>query len=135
MSPITQTELYDPTRPDRRGNCWQTVIASIVETPLADVPHFVQDDADHEGDFQWDWWKRTHDWLRERGLRLDYADINESPGEYVLVSGKSPRGNGSIHHVVIYLDGQMVHDPHPDRTGLLTVDDRAYAIRAIEVQP
>lgn len=130
MIPITQTELYDPMRPDHRGNCWQTVLASVLDLPLDEVPHFVQDDHDHDGtkNFEWNWWKRSFDFLRERGLTLEYADLDDSPGEYLLVAGKSPRGGGAIYHVVIYRDGVMVHDPHPDRTGLLSID-RTYAVR------
>jgi hypothetical protein len=44
------------------------------------------------------------------------------PGEPYLVSGISPR-DPNVHHIVIYQDGQMVHDPHPDRTGLASLDD------------
>lgn len=136
MTPITQTELYDPARPDHRGNCWQTVLASVLDLPLDEVPHFVQDDHTHNGreNFEWDWWKRSIDWLRDRGMKLEYAKVDETPGEYLLVSGKSPRGDGTIYHVVIYRDGVMVHDPHPDGTGLLTVESNAYAIRPIAGQ-
>lgn len=132
MTPLTQTELYDPTRPDHRGNCWQTVIASLLELPLDAVPHFVQDDHDHHGAHEWHWWNRTLDFLRDRGHRLDpVTDMAAAPGEYLIVMGKSPRAGGTVHHAVIYRDGVMVHDPHPDRTGLVTIDATAYAIRRL----
>ena len=130
MIPVTQDQLYDPSRPDHRGNCWQTVLASVLELPLNEVPHFVQDEVDHDMAVEWHWWDRSWQWLRERGLMFTVAEVDNTPGEYLLVSGKSPRGEG-IYHVVIYKDGEMVHDPHPDRSGLLTVDD-AYVIRPIE---
>lgn len=133
MTPHTQDQLYDPTRPDHRGNCWQTVIASVLDLPLDEVPHFVQDEVDHGMDFAWHWWNRTLNWLRERGLRLDPCyGLDGAPGDYVLVSGKSPRAGGTIHHVVVYRDGAMVHDPHPDRTGLTTIDHVGHVIRPIE---
>jgi hypothetical protein len=34
---------------------------------------------------------------------------------YHVISGPGPRG---CHHSVVGLNGKMVHDPHPDRTGL-----------------
>lgn len=128
MIPITQTELYDPTRPNHRGNCWQTVIASILDLPLDEVPHFVQDEVDHPGDGDWDWWVRTCRWLNAHDLRLVMVDVATCRDEYVLATGPSPRGNG-VFHVVIYRDGAMVHDPHPDRSGLTSVDFNGYVIR------
>jgi hypothetical protein len=44
------------------------------------------------------------------------------PGEHYTVSGRSPR-DSRIHHIVIYRDGEMVWDPHPDRTGITSVED------------
>jgi hypothetical protein len=41
--------------------------------------------------------------------------------EYVAIYGDSPRGQG-ISHIVISRRGRIVHDPHPDRTGILTTN-------------
>jgi len=131
MIPVDQTRFYDPTVPvkEQRGNCLQAVMASVLELPLDDVPHFVQDDVDHDGDAnpEWNWWVRLVAWLGEHGWSVHAAlPISDYPGQSVLVTGPSPRGNG-IHHIVIYRDGEMVHDPHPDRTGLVRVMD-AYGL-------
>lgn len=42
------------------------------------------------------------------------------PGQRLFVSGPSPRGEGDdgLWHVVLYRNGEMVHDPHPQATGL-----------------
>lgn len=122
MQPVDQTIFYDPTQPPerQRGNCLQAVLASMLHLPLAEVPHFVQDHVDHDGDSnpEWDWWHRQVLWLRDRGYRLDRS--NPEPGEYVMATGPSPRGQG-IFHIVILRDGVLAHDPHPDRTGILSV--------------
>lgn len=114
MIPITQTITYDPTPGAPLGNCWQTAIASVLELELDDVPHFVQVDEDG-GD---NWYYYTWFWLWYRGHQLVSVYRHLYNNEYYLVTGKSPRGD--FHHVVVYQNGKMVHDPHPDGTGLLT---------------
>lgn len=117
MRRITQTILADPARPDVQGNCLQAALASILDLPLTEVPHFVQDDHDHPDDPERHWFTRMLAWLDARGLNL--RDGSNAPsGSLVLALGTSPRGLG---HIVIQRDGEMVHDPHPDRTGLVDV--------------
>lgn len=121
MTPVDQTRFYDPTLPvhQQRGNCLQAVIASLLDLPLDTVPHFVQDHVDTDG--ARNWWNTMIDYVRSHGWGLHGATLETHPGEHLMVSGPSPRGAG-VHHVVIYRDRVMVHDPHPDRTGLLSVD-------------
>ena len=118
MKRLTQTILADPARPDVQGNCLQAALASILDLPLVEVPHFVQDDHDHPDDPDWHWYSRMLAWLTARGLHLRDGD-GAPPGSLVLALGKSPRGLG---HVVIQRDGETVHDPHPDRSGLVSVE-------------
>lgn len=125
MTPVMQTRFYDPTLPpdQQRGNCLQAVVASLLDLPLDAVPHFVQIDVDGGPN----WWNHLVDWLWRRGHAL-YGD--PLPGELHMASGPSPRAAG-IHHVVIYRDDDLMHDPHPDGTGLLGVTSRN-AIRRYE---
>jgi hypothetical protein len=130
--PVLQDQFYDPDAPvDRqRGNCLQAALASLLDLPLDEVPPFVQDHVDHDGDSvnEWHWWNRMLLWLRDRGLGVTSAGVcDPEPGEYVLAMGPSPRGKG-IHHVVINRDGQLAHDPHPDATGLVNVES-IYMVR------
>lgn len=121
MTPVDQTRFYDPSLPvdQQRGNCLQAVIASLLDLPLDEVPHFVQDDVNSGG--RVNWWNSMIEFVHTHGWGLHGATLETHPGEHLMVSGPSPRGQG-IHHVVVYRDGQMVHDPHPDRTGLLSVE-------------
>lgn len=102
MKRITQTIVADPARPDVQGNCLQAALASILDLPLAEVPHFVQDDHDHPDDPEWNWFTRMLAWLDARGLNLRDGS-NAPPGALVLALGTSPRGLG---HIVIQRDGE-----------------------------
>lgn len=144
MIPVTQTRFYEPDAPPekQRGNCLSAVVASLLEVSIDQVPNFVQDHVEHLGDSEavdseWHWWNRLQRFLTEHGQRMHYLRNVEHPnpvpastatfpdpeaGELYAVSGISPR-DPRIHHIVIYRDGEMVWDPHPDRTGLAGVDD------------
>lgn len=126
MIKLKQTELYNPNDPKHRGNCWQTALASVLELPLAIVPHFVQEDVDHPNDYRWNWWYRTIEFLNMMGLTMEVVPL-DTPDDFLFVTGRSPRGH-NLHHVVIYRDGVMVHDPHPDGTGLASIDPNAYRL-------
>jgi hypothetical protein len=128
---VHQDKFRDPDGPDQadRGNCFQAAIASMLELDLDDVPNFVQDDEDGKGN----WWTRTQEWLGARGLWL--ADLPSHNWKYVappdaltFVTGPSPRDpTGKMKHIVLWrgrgVDGSLVHDPHPDGTGLSGDDD------------
>lgn len=122
MTPVTQT-ILDTDDPARQGNCLQAAIASILDLPLDDVPHFVQQHEDGAGD----WLDLTCAWLAERGLVLRLTQTPR-PGEHYLIFGRTERGTS---HVAIYRDGHMVHDPHPSGAGLLAAAN-PYAIRAAQ---
>ena len=61
-------------------------------------------------------------WLYGKGYKEKYIDatdmnnwlLNNKDVPY-MVSGESKRG---VSHVVIYMNGQMIHDPHPSNDGL-----------------
>lgn len=138
MTPVHQTRFYEPDAPpdQQRGNCLTAVVASLLDLPIEAVPNFVQDDVDHSNDDpDWNWWTRLHRFIREHGHEMRYLRPVDSPtcpegspfpdpepGEFYAVVGISPR-DPAIHHIVIHRDGQMVHDPHPDGTGLTEVTD------------
>ena len=128
MTPVLQTAFYDG---DVRGNCWQAVIASLLDLPLVDVPHFVQIDADGGEDFL----EHTVRFLTERGWRLRLVPLTQTPtDEPYIQTGMSPRSPASdgtvIHHAVVYRNGELLHDPHPDGTGLRSVGG-AYRVVAV----
>jgi hypothetical protein len=50
------------------------------------------------------------------------ADVEDLilPDTYCIANGPGPRG---FRHAVVYLNGELVHDPHPEGGGLLKVEE------------
>lgn len=107
---ITQTLLgRGPNFNEPCGNCLQAALASILELPLDQVPHFCDVNAHGLG---YDWYAEMNAWLEQRfGLMVVYIHESEwKPTGFHLLSGTSPRG--SQHETVGY-NGELAHDPHP----------------------
>lgn len=108
------------------GNCLQATLASILGRPLEAIPHFALLGEVH-------WWDCLQAWLNAEGYWIDYAPHTyAAEGGEVLprcwLSGPSPRG---FSHAVVgdTATGEMLHDPHPSRSGILQVDYRVYLFR------
>lgn len=116
MIPVMQT-VFGET-----GNCFSACLASVLEIELSEVPNFFEgiDPKDNKA-----WWSALRSWLNP--LNLDVMSVGitlnaleEYKNAYLLVGGSSPRGN--FLHAVIYHGGEMVHDPHESRAGILSID-------------
>lgn len=115
----------------RKGNCFAACVASILEIPLEDVPNFgVMDNFK----------LHLQEFLATRGymvIHMEFFLANEcEKGElntayvgyndlHVILAGLSPRprddGQKMYHAVVGVHSGfgfKVVHDPHPENTGL-----------------
>lgn len=127
MTPIKQTIFHNP-KYGKFGNCAQAAFASILDLPLEKVPHF----ADGVGnDFEGGevFRQRISDWLAEYGLCYvsftSYPENVEAWQQYFekncghhLIAGISPR-HKDTYHLCVGKNGKVVHDPHPDNTGIL----------------
>lgn len=116
MIPIDQNIFYAEDQDGNvieKGNCRTACVASILEIPLAEVPYFVA--------FP-DWEKEQARFLAERGLhaKWSYGYGHSKPEGYSIAVGISPRSRKDkpLYHAVVALDGEIVHDPHPDRAGI-----------------
>lgn len=107
MKAVTQTILAGEID-GVPGNCLQAAVASLLELDLDAVPHF----ALHE-----DWLERLVEFGAERGYRVLYQG---QPVAFGLAFGMSERDLG---HAVVCLDGEIAWDPHPSRTGLVSVSN------------
>jgi RNase P/RNase MRP subunit p29 len=109
--PVDQTRFTVP-----EGDCFNACVASLLELPLAEVPHFCSHD---------DWWSYFNGWLEARGLYAINFQLtnNWRPEGLYILNGRSPRG--TYNHSVVALRDRVVHDPHPSRAGIRTtyVDD------------
>jgi hypothetical protein len=117
MIPVFQEHFYtedEHGKPLTRGGCFIACIASILEVPYHGVPRF----------FEWygvsNWRVHLDNWFNYYGLQIDKIDGEPWDGsdDYFIVSGPSPRFDGKIWHSCVWHKGEIVHDPHPDGTGL-----------------
>lgn len=130
MLPVKQTVLHNP--PESIGNCFPAVIASILEVSIDEV--LPVEKMFNEAD----WNVRLFCWLKDRGWLWrgapefdlfyaqgkcpDYLKLEWVRDVPYIVTGKTLRFEGKVNHVCIYVNGEMVHDPHPDNTGLITME-------------
>lgn len=108
MRPVDQTKF------GAEGNCTAACIASILELALDDIPDFGDDPL----------CEKLSEWLRPMGLyaacvALDPKFPRWVPEGYHMLGGESP---GGPHHVVAR-GKDIVHDPNPNRAGLVTRED------------
>ena len=117
---VEQT-LFKPEPGDEHtaGNCFAACVASILDLSLEVVPNFC---ALGKGE----WYDAFAGWLIDRGYAPIFVEINperpfmgahgsESAPTYIIVSGKSPRGEWD-HSTVWRSTGKVIepwHDPHP----------------------
>lgn len=139
MTPLTQTITACPIRQDGHnaagvpGDCLRTAVASLLDEPILDVPHFGMADG---------WWEALTTYAAHRGAAVLYYPVkaghtepdtfdewvalkrwvNDRMAGLVLLGGPSPRGPFG-HAVVGNTNMQLVHDPHPSRAGLTHVED------------
>lgn len=126
FTPADMIELHDPAN-GQVGDCFRAVIATLVGVPAGEVPHFVKlGDAEGDTDASGSrWWDLTLDWLYARHLWIENLPVDPVPQRPHLASGPGPRG--LQHCVAVDTDG-TVHDPHPSRAGLLSVNWRAVIV-------
>lgn len=96
-----------------RGNCLQACVASVLDLPIDRVPHFL--------DFGDNWFHALELFMDNYGIEYEGTGgtrtISEYEGVdgYIIACGESPRHR---HHAVVYKDGEMIHDPHPEGGGI-----------------
>jgi hypothetical protein len=137
MRPVDQSILHgDPS--GARGDCLRACVASVLDLPLLEVPHFAEIASQMEAAGQVaDQDKLQADWLAGRGLRLitisfsggvEATDLYFGRGDEPYIAwGISPRWDPETerrfcHAVVVKPDGygfKLVHDPHPSRAGVV----------------
>ncbi len=115
MKPWHQTKFGYPD-----GNCFATCVACLLEIPVPEVPNFC-------GGSNPAWLDDAREFVANRSnfsllMILGSPTMEVVAAElecYSIVGGPSPRG--SFDHSVIFLGSRMVHDPHPDGTGIAGV--------------
>lgn len=128
MTPQRQLIVNHDEAAGQYGDCFRACIASILDVPVADVPHRYPDRAAWEryasgGQLEWHVGDPIVDWLARRGLRIIMRRINGewtlqevlneiayyNPGVHWIIGGSSPTGPA---HVCVARDREVVWDPH-----------------------
>lgn len=108
---IDQTILHSE---EKNGNCTQAAVASLIGLDLNDVPDFA-----NTTESSIDFWSEFYAFFEGIGMHAIMIPNNMEPDCNYLASGISPRG---ISHMVVMNDGNVVHDPHPSRAGIASVE-------------
>jgi len=125
MKPVKASIDHDPEN-GTYGDCFRAVIASILELDRDQVPHFFDGGVSAETGYQ-----RIDEWLSRAGLTyletaypaddfinaIDFVKVTGTsyPGFLLIVGGSVSEG---VNHVVIVKDGETVHDPAVNGSGL-----------------
>lgn len=116
MKFVDQRYLHKPEI-NQHGDCWAACISTITEIPIEEIP-----DVNDPKYSEWPtYWYAMWNFLKDKGFLLYCENVNQfkGNGDCCIACGKSPRGN--FNHAVIWNNG-MIHDPHPDKTGILNID-------------
>ncbi len=118
---IDQTRTRD-THPDVRGDCTRAAVASLFALPLDAVPDFDADDpvAFYEG---------IEAFFLSLGFEMVRLDGDVALDALHLANGPAARG---VSHSVVRRGTEIVHDPHPSRAGLLSVE---MVVMAVPLDP
>jgi len=113
----------------------QACVASIFELPLEKVPNFMMGGSNHYAIHLKKWCDRLG--VVALDISFQYNDDKKLIKDcYVVAVGKSPGTNDGVddpeykecyknaQHAVVWLNGKMVHDPHPSGRGLAGDPDR-----------
>ena len=116
MKPVKQKYLH-VSKIGQKGDCWRACIASIIECDIELFP---------DPNVITDWpmlYNNTLEMLEKMGYHYDSIPVSglKCDHGYIIAIGKSPRSKRKrITHAVVW-NNMIVHDPHPDNTGLLDI--------------
>lgn len=136
--------LYDQTTFSDRdagtyGDCCRACVATLLQIDPQTLPHPIGPDGQ--------WHMPFHKALRDIGWSIRSIDYDPQLApdctirdqnwggfqvpQLVMAAGRSPRGKWL--HAVIWdrLADRMVHDPHPSRAGLVSIEARIAAADAL----
>jgi len=110
-------EKIGQTKFGSEGNCMSACLATLLECHIEDIPCL----HGHKN-----WRKALNDWMiPNHGFYLISVIANDdlferTQGSLVIVAGESMRG---VNHAVIYKNGELWHDPHPEKTGIKDAEE------------
>ena len=122
MIPVDQTRFGGGSP---GGNCLMACVASIMGRSIAECIEVNTDDPHY--------WEQLQKWLIAQGWQIRYRPrLQDVPSAYGIANGPGPRG---LLHSCVALDGEIVHDPHPSRAGLLEITSWHEVTRITPIPP
>lgn len=133
MTPVNQEFTHQPEL-GIYGDCQRAVIASLLDLPISDVPHFFLKAKENTPLY----WALLQKFLISKGFVYQELPSSADRPEFSLddyheIAGTSPRGH--CLHAVVGRNGKIVHDPHPDNAGLTGNADEWTHSYLIKLQP
>lgn len=120
---MIEPQRIDQTVLGKKGNCQSACLAMLLGLRLDQVPNF-NDFEDYNGAMQ--------SFLGELGYAIltfpiSAIELRALQRGFAIVGGMSPRG---YLHAVLYRNGELWHDPHPERGGVeVSSMDVVYPLR------
>lgn len=121
---LYKQEIMHNPEAGQYGDCQRAAIATVLQIPIDQVPHFGEGGPDSGAFFE-----RVRQFLQTKQLGLFSIPFQNCPLEDILrmmdtnnpcviymLSGMSPRG---VNHVVVCKGGEIIHDPHPSNDRLV----------------
>jgi hypothetical protein len=102
-------------------DCLVACLATYFDLPYEEVPHFVQT---HEAM----WSEALRRWLNDRGYEVVCFDNHYPRRGLYMADGWTSR---ETPHVTLWRGVNMIHDPHPSRSGLTNIR-RTYWLMPLE---
>jgi hypothetical protein len=104
---------HDPEN-HQYGDCLRVCLASLLDLPPLEVPHFFHDGCDGATG-----WERANRFLAPLGLRMINIAFSEDPGAVLRSMGAVNRdavylmgvGSPRANHTIIARGGAVIHDP------------------------
>lgn len=123
---------YTQTTFGIQGNCWQTAVACLLEVDPKELPDQSRcDQRDEKGIRKQPFFINLIGAYLRKHHNLAFHEINvpgihelltvKDPGWHFLIGRTIRSGDvdkADIHHVVVARYGEMMWNPHPDRSGL-----------------
>ncbi len=131
MKKVYQTRFGGADSPEcEQGNCMQACFASLFEIELNEAPDFTG------GIVNGKWFLILERWLEKRNLELSFINVKGTippmKGYYIQTAKSTTLANPDDGHVVIFQNGKLVHNPHPEATSVGELEE-AYMLTPIDI--
>lgn len=105
-----------------RANCFQACLAMLSGLPLEDVIDVTDPLYDEDWVEPVEQWALSHGWQFKSGISMPKDRL-------YIANGPTAKREG--RHGVVCFNGDMLHDPHPSRDGIVSVDYYCWLERAV----